>query len=69
MARRRSVKQCMATMIFIAVKKIIGYCVRNGIDHGSTDQTIAEFTKKYSLSAPCTKSSTRPVQSTVKLHL
>lgn len=56
-------------MIFIVVKKIIGYCVRNGIDHGSTDQTIAEFTKKYSLSAPCTKSSTRPVQSTVKLHL
>lgn len=39
-------------MIFIAVKKIIGYCVRDGIDHGSTDQTIAEFTKKYSLSAP-----------------
>ncbi|MCA5960866.1 hypothetical protein LC724_11180 [Blautia sp. RD014234] len=25
--------------------------------------------QKYSLSAPCTKSSTRPVQSTVKLHL
>ena len=69
MARRRSVKQCIDNNDLHRRKKIIGYCVRNGIDHGSTDQTIAEFTKKYSLSAPCTKSSTRPVQSTVKLHL
>lgn len=38
-------KQCMDNNDLHRRKKIIGYCVRNGIDHGSTDQTIAEFTK------------------------